>query len=306
MTDRAPAAEQPWWRKVLEFPLVAMVIALAVVVGTIAAAGALLTFALTKLVPMEIRQDHQVLLFNVVAVIGLILVYKLVIRHLGRHKRDDLALDGWFKETAAGLGIGFVLMTLAVGVAALFGVYTITGPGDFSFFVAALIGSALFPAVSEELIFRGILFRWIEEFGGSWVALAATSALFGAVHLTNPNASPIAGIAITLEAGIMLGAAYMLTRRLWLAMGIHAAWNFTQGEIWDVPVSGTYVRGLVEAELQGPPLLSGGGFGLEASVIAIVIATAFGVYMLMRAIRKGELVPPMWVKAKATKRLKKA
>ena len=63
-------------------------------------------------------------------------------------------------------------------------------------------------------------------------------------------------------------------RRLWLAMGLHAAWNFTQGAIWDIPVSGLPVRGLVEAELKGPPLLTGNNFGLEASLIAIVIATA--------------------------------
>jgi hypothetical protein len=94
---------------------------------------------------------------------------------------------------------------------------------------------------------------------------------------------------------VMLGAAYMLTRRLWLAIGIHAAWNFTQGEVWDVPVSGTFVRGLVEAELSGPPLLSGGQFGLEASLIAMILATAFGSYLLYRAIREGQLVQPMWV-----------
>jgi hypothetical protein len=61
-------------------------------------------------------------------------------------------------------------------------------------------------------------------------------------------------------------------------------------------VSGTFVRGLVEAELSGPPLLSGGQFGLEASIIAMVVATAFGGYLLWRAIRGGQLVQPMWVK----------
>ena len=91
-------------------------------------------------------------------------------------------------------------------------------------------------------MFRGVLFRWLEEFGGSWVALLLTSVLFGAAHLANPNASWIAAIGIALEAGVMLGAAYMLTRSLWLPMGLHAAWNFTQGEIFDIPVSGTKVR----------------------------------------------------------------
>ena len=94
----------------------------------------------------------------------------------------------------------------------------------------------------------------------------------------------------------MLGAAYMLTRSLWLPMGIHAAWNFAQGEIYDIPVSGTPVHGVVEARLSGPPLLTGNGFGLEASLIAIVVATLFGLWLLWLAIRKGEVIQPRWVR----------
>ena len=101
----------------------------------------------------------------------------------------------------------------------------------------------------EELLFRGILFRWLEEFGGSWVALALTSALFGAGASVNPNATALAAFAIAVEAGVLLGGAYMLTRNLWMPMGLHAAWNFTQGEIFDVPVSGSDQHGLVEAQL---------------------------------------------------------
>jgi len=128
------------------------------------------------------------------------------------------------------------------------------------------------------------------------VALLVTSGLFGAAHLANPHANWIAAVGIALEAGVMLGAAYMLTRSLWLPMGIHAAWNFTQGEVYDIPVSGTGAEGMLNARLAGDPLLIGFGFGLEASVIAIVVATAFGLWLLWLAIRKGELVQPWWVR----------
>jgi membrane protease YdiL (CAAX protease family) len=288
MTD-AIDVKKPWWKKVLEFPLVAMVIAVAVMIGTVGLASAAVKFGIPGL-----EHDTFVIMVDLAAVAGLFLAYKLVIRHLGRTKRDDLALDGAAKETVAGIGIGVGLFTLIVGVAALIGIYTITGRGDFSMLGSALVTDALFPAVSEEMLFRGVLFRWIEEFGGSWLALAVTSALFGAAHLMNPNASPIAAIGIALEAGVMLGAAYMLTRRLWLAMGLHAGWNFTQGEIWDIPVSGLDQHGVVQAQLQGNPLLTGNGFGLEASLIAIVVATAFGLFLLNRAIKAGRLVRPMW------------
>jgi len=281
----------PLWRRIVNFPLVAMVIAAFVLLLGVGLVNQLMRAALPNMNP-----DQMVLLIDVVAVVAMVLIYKLFIRHLGEIKRDDLSGPGALRQTLAGLGVGFGLFSFVVLVAALVGVYRLTGRGDLSFLVTALITDGLFPAVSEELLFRGILFRWIEEFGGSWTALILTSALFGASHLANPNATYIAAVGIALEAGVMLGAAYMLTRRLWFPMGIHAAWNVAQGELYDIPVSGTPVHGVVDAKLQGPPLLTGNGFGLEASLIAIVIATLFGLYLLIRAIRAGQLMQPWWVR----------
>jgi hypothetical protein len=190
---------------------------------------------------------------------------------------------------------GTVIFSIAVAIAGALGIYRIVGIGSFNGLLAALIVPTIGAAVTEEMFFRGILFRWLEQFGGSWMALLLTSAFFGAAHLHNPNSSLIAAGGIAIEAGIMLGAAYMLTRSLWLPMGLHAAWNFTQGEIYDIPVSGTPVDGVVRARLSGDPLLTGNGFGLEASVIAIVVATVFGLWLLWKAIQKGELRQPWWV-----------
>jgi uncharacterized protein len=148
----------------------------------------------------------------------------------------------------------------------------------------------------EEVLFRGILFRWLEEFAGSWAALAVTSALFGLAHIMNPNATWFSSFTIAVEAGVLLGGAYMLTRSLWMPIGLHAAWNFTQGFIFDVPVSGLDQEGLVTARLSGPEILSGGAFGLEASVIALIIATAAGVWLVVLSVRRGELVKPWWVR----------
>jgi hypothetical protein len=90
----------------------------------------------------------------------------------------------------------------------------------------------------------------------------------------------------------------MLTRSLWLPMGLHAAWNFTQGEVFDVPVSGLDQHGLVTAQMSGPPLLSGGGFGLEASLLGLVPATILGLYILHLAMKRGEVRRPIWSRPK--------
>ncbi|MGN6848461.1 MAG: lysostaphin resistance A-like protein [Sphingomicrobium sp.] len=285
------ADEKPTWRKIVDFPLVTMVIAIAIVIACFAI-GLLIGQFLLPNIPRFTTQMK----FDLASIPLVILAYELLIRRLGEHPRDDYRDPRALKHLGLGLAAGFLIFSIAVAIAAVLGVYRVTGQGDLSGLVPALIGPTIFAAISEELVFRGILFRWIEEFGGSWMALLLTSAFFGAAHLANPNASPIAAIGIAFEAGVMLGAAYMLTRSLWLPMGIHAAWNFTQGEIYDIPVSGTPVHGFVQAKLSGPPLLTGNGFGLEASLIAMVIATLFGLWLLWLAIRKDELVQPRWVR----------
>jgi membrane protease YdiL (CAAX protease family) len=285
------SGKKPLWRRIADFPLVTMLIALAIVIACFAL-GLLIGQYLLPDIPGLSRQVK----FDLASIPLVIIAYELVIRRLGEHPHDDYRDPKALRHLGIGLAAGFLVFSLAVVVAAVLGVYRITGPGDASDLLPALIGPAIFAAISEELVFRGILFRWIEEFGGSWMALLLTSAFFGAAHLANPNASPVAAVGIAFEAGVMLGAAYMLTRSLWLPMGIHAAWNFTQGEIFDIPVSGTKVHGFVTAKLSGPPLLTGNGFGLEASLIAMVIATLFGLWLLWLAIRKGELVQPWWVR----------
>jgi membrane protease YdiL (CAAX protease family) len=289
----AAPAKRRLWRRIVDFPLVAMLIAIFITFVCFTAALLIGKFLLPNIPGFSLNMK-----FDLIAIVLLLIAYKLVIRRLGAQPRDDYRDNAALRRLGVGLAAGFIVFSIAVGVAALLGVYRITGAGDASGLLPALLASAIFPAVSEELVFRGILFRWIEDFGGSWLALLLTSVFFGAAHLMNPHASAIAAVGIAFEAGVMLGSAYMLTRSLWLPMGLHAAWNFTQGEVYDIPVSGTKVHGLVDAQLSGDPLLTGNGFGLEASIIAIVVATLFGLWLLWLAVRRGEVVRPWWVRRK--------
>ena len=280
---------KPLWRRIVDFPLVTMLIAVAIFILALSAG-----FLIAKLLPPMDKTAGEIARGAIN--IGLVwAVYKLVIRHLGEHPRDDLRLAEAPKGLGVGLAFGLLLFSLVVGIAAIADVYNIIGEGGTGELVSALIAMAILPGFMEELLFRGILFRWLEEFGGSWVGLIGSSALFGLAHITNPGATWSASLLIAVEAGVLLGGAYMLTRSLWMPIGLHAAWNFTQGEIFDVPVSGLDSHGLVEAQLSGPPLLSGGTFGLEGSVIALVIATSAGIALVMLAVRQGELVRPWWV-----------
>jgi uncharacterized protein len=284
------AEERPLWRRIVDYPLVAMLVAILVYAAAVA-----LSLVLGKLVP-PVGKTAVAAIHAVITITILLAAYKFVMVRLGERPKDDLPAKPALGESAVGLGLGFALMAASVAVAATLGVYRIVGAGDGSRLAMALIATAIMPAFTEELLFRGILFRWLEEFGGSWLALLVTSALFGLGHIFNPNATWFSSFAIAVEAGVLLGAAYMLTRSLWLAMGLHAGWNFTQGEVFDVPVSGIDAHGLVQATLSGPELLSGGSFGLEASVIALTIATATGAWLVILAARRGKLMRPHWAR----------
>jgi membrane protease YdiL (CAAX protease family) len=287
----ASEAPKPLWRRIYEFPLVAMIIGALLWYLGISIAGIIVIFAKPQIGGFSFEMKIYFL-----AILILIPLYIFVISKLGNPRRNDFCDPKWLRHLLLGLVGGTIIFSIAVAIAGVLGIYRIVGIGSLNGLLSALIVPTIGAAVTEEMLFRGILFRWLEQFGGSWVALLLTSAFFGAAHLNNPNASWIAAAGIAVEAGVMLGAAYMLTRSLWLPMGLHAAWNFTQGEVYDIPVSGTKADGMVNAQLSGPPLLSGNGFGLEASVIAIVVATIFGLWLLWRAIQKGELVQPHWVR----------
>lgn len=221
-------------------------------------------------------------------------LYTAMCRRLERRADHGFALPGAGREYAIGLAAGFVLFAVVVGAVAMLGGFAVDGVRGFGR-LWAMLAMGLATGLFEEILFRGIMFRHIESVAGSWVALAVTSAFFGMAHLANPDATWFAAFAIAMEAGILLGAAYMVTRRLWLACGLHAGWNFTQGWVFSAPVSGgSAPEGLLVTRLQGPDWLSGGGFGLEASVVAVALVTTAGLVLLVVAIRRGNVVPLPW------------
>ena len=78
-------------------------------------------------------------------------------------------------------------------------------------------------------------------------------------------------------------------------MGFHIAWNFTQAGIFSGAVSGNVLdAGLIQPIIQGPELLTGGSFGVEASVIAFLLCTAAGITMLYMATKRGNVIQPLW------------
>jgi membrane protease YdiL (CAAX protease family) len=287
MDDQGSAAGK--LRRIIRYPATLLVLAILAAF----AAGLLTTLVSSAVGPN--KGDVARLAVAIIAAAIFVAVYAAFCRVVEGRPVSELAVKGAAAELGAGLVIGLVLFSSVVAVIALFGGYRVIGYHSASVLIPVL-GISIVSGVTEEIMLRGWFFRLAEKWLGSWAALALSAALFGAAHLGNPNATLLAAVAIMLEAGVMLAAIYMITRRLWAAIGLHAAWNFAQGGIYGIPVSGGAMDGILRPDIRGSDLLTGGAFGAEASLPAMVIATAFGVMLLIIAHRRGKFVAPLWVR----------
>ncbi|GAA0967466.1 CPBP family intramembrane glutamic endopeptidase [Actinocorallia libanotica] len=231
------------------------------------------------------------LLIGALTAVLSVLVYRWVVRRTEHRTVTELATEGARAATYRGLLIGFAMFGAVIVNLFFLGHYKIDGPGSITG-ALGLVGFMLAAAVTEELLFRGVLFRIVEERMGTWIALSLTALLFGLAHLPNPNATLWGAIAIAIEAGGMLAAAYVATRNLWLPIGLHFAWNFAASGIFSTTVSGNDTQqGLLDSSMSGPAILTGGDFGPEGSVYSVLFGLLLTVFFLWLARRRGHIVP---------------
>lgn len=228
-----------------------------------------------------------------------VVAYWVLVRFIERRRVHELAAGKALRHSAAGWLVGTAILLVSVAAMAAFGAFSVVGLHPEVYLLGPLMVLGVLPGITEEIIARGILFRVVEEGLGTWVALVISAALFGFGHAANPNATAWSSIAIAIEAGLLLGMAYAWTRSLWFCMGLHAAWNFTQGPLLGIPVSGFEVKGLVESTTQGHWLIGGGGFGAEASILTLIVCVGVAGYFTRRAIDEGRIVRPCWSRARA-------
>ena len=272
----------------LQFPLTRIVIAivaLVLVIGVIQAA-----VKAAGVVPHSAVGVIGALLI----IVGTLATYAAFVRLVERRRVIELGRAGAARELGVGFALGFALFSLTMLVLWMLGVVDVVAAGGWTAFGYPLL-DAVIAAVTEEVLMRGVVFRIVEESLGSWIALAFSAALFGALHAFNRGATMTSSIAIALEAGVLLAAVFMLTRRLWMVFGLHAAWNFTEGGIFGASVSGGDAHGVFASQFHGPDVLTGGEFGPEASIVAVVICFATGAFILWRA--RNRFVAPFWKRA---------
>lgn len=226
-------------------------------------------------------------IFLITAVV-LLLLYNLLIRYVEANDACKMASRKDISSIGNGLFIGFsyfIIVTVTMSLCGYYHIKSIQFDWEkqlFSFTLFFLV------AVSEEIFFRGILFRMINRRWNIWAALVISALIFGGLHILNDNATLWSSIAIAIEAGSLLGAAYAYSKNIWLPIGIHWIWNYTQGNILGFPVSGEdNVTSIITPEISGPQWLTGGSFGAEASVISAVIGLLISLWFIRKTIQQG-------------------
>lgn len=225
-------------------------------------------------------------IFLITAVV-LLLLYNLLIRYVEANDACKIAPRKDISSIGNGLFIGFsyfIIVTVTMSLCGYYHIKSIQFDWEkqlFSFTLFFLV------AVSEEIFFRGILFRMINRRWNIWAALVISALIFGGLHIFNDNATLWSSIAIAIEAGSLLGAAYAYSKNIWLPIGIHWIWNYTQGNILGFPVSGEdNVTSIITPEISGPQWLTGGSFGAEASIISAVIGLLISLWFIRKTIQQ--------------------
>lgn len=210
-------------------------------------------------------------------------LYRTGVRILERRPAAEVSPVGAAAGVLGGALLGLLLFSLVMAILFLAGHASrpelARGWAGLPVFAAALLA-----AIGEEVVFRGAVFRIVEERWGTSVALAVSAVLFGALHACNEGATIAGIVGVALEAGVLLGIAYSLTRRLWLPIGIHLGWNFAEGGIFGAAVSGGASAGLLHFTLTGSPLWTGAAFGPEASVPAVAVCLLASCIMAARVV----------------------
>jgi membrane protease YdiL (CAAX protease family) len=280
-------------QKILHFPLTKIIIGLIVFVVIIGVGQTLVqkTLELTS-----IDKDLKNLIGGIFAAILVIISYTYLFKFYEKRKITEFSKKSIIKNLSIGIVLGVILQSLTILVIYLKGGYSVISINPILFIIPPLT-MGITSAIIEETLFRGIIFRIPEEKLGSYISLLISALIFGALHISNPNSSLSAGIGLAIQAGLLLGAAYIYSRNLWFPIAIHFAWNFTQSAIFGANVSGNAIsKTLITSKIEGAEWFTGGQFGPEGSIQATIFCLIATIVLLVLSHKEGKIIKPYWNK----------
>lgn len=231
---------------------------------------------------------------NAVSSMLTIVAYIWVYRWLEKRTITEFSIHRIGRSLLLGLVIGFVLQSLTILIIYLKGGYEVVAVNPISHILIPL-GLSVSYAIGEEILFRGILFRIMEEKLGTYIALFVSALIFGLLHVLNPGSSLMDGFSVAIQAGLLLGVAYVYSRNLWLPIMVHFSWDFTESAIYGATLSGTTSETFITSKIEGAKWLTGGAFGPEGSLQANILCLTVSIILLYLCHKEGKIIKPFWL-----------
>lgn len=245
---------------------------------------------------ISLDKDYRNLIKGLIVSALAITTYVLFFSQYEKRKITELSTNNLAKNLLLGTLIGVLLQSLTILVIYVNGGFSIISVNPVSFIIIPLT-IAFTVAILEEILIRGIIFRILEEKLGSYIALLLSAVLFGALHLPNENSTFLSALCIAVEAGLLLGAAFMYSRNLWFPIAIHFAWNFMQSGIFGAVTSGNKkTNSLLVSKIQGSEWTTGGEFGPEGTIQAMLFCVIATLILLYLSRKENKIIMPYWKK----------
>ena len=246
------------------------------------ATGVALTFLVVPWNLTLIHDELGILALNAIALfVPAVVAMLLTVRFTDHRPLRTFGIGlfpTWRSNVLYGLGVSVGMLAVVIGGCYAFGYVSMHWTGN-KVPVGTLVATAgvlLISALNEELAFRGFPLQVLMDGLGEWPGIISLSALFGAIHLKNPNATYL-GALNTVVAGILLSLAYVRTRSLWTSYALHVGWNLGLGFVFGFPLSGLDIASLWTTGIAGNEKILGGGYGPEGGLLATFIFGAAAV-----------------------------
>jgi len=278
-------------KKAILFPLIKAITGVAVIVVAVLLCEQLRKYLTNQ---TQLNNDARDLIIAILESSLALACYILFFKLFEKRKIIELSWSTFGKYAFMGFATGLVLQSLAVLVLYIARGYSVIKVNPLSFLLPGF-SSALIAGFVAEIIIRGIIFRLIEEQTGTVVALIFTAILFILLHTGANGATILSVTATTIQAGILVSAAYVFTRSLWFPIFFHFAWDFAQPAIFGGINPGiTVERTLLNSKISGSSLITGGQFGPGNSLQAVIFCLIISVIFLLLSKRKNNFIKPRW------------
>ncbi|WP_281846499.1 CPBP family intramembrane glutamic endopeptidase [Olleya namhaensis] len=228
-------------------------------------------------------------IINYISVAVLLCTYYYLFQLYEKRKISELSKKNLLTELLGGFTLGFSILSLVILVLYLFDFYQVISFSGFSYFLAPF-SFLVIAALMEEIFFRAILYRILENWIGTYITLFVISILFELPHIFNDNVT-ILSVVLGLLFGFVHGIMFTYTKRIWLPFAFHLGWNFAQ------PFYGSNLSGIddvgtiLNADFNGPDLITGSAYGIEDSILSIGFLLVICIFFLFLSIRGNKIKP---------------